>query len=274
MENLIKEENLKVNLQTIFISIKYEELSLLDKLINITEIPKDEKVIVRKFVQLCKEIKNVIGIEVIESELQLTFTKEYKAVANVAEYIDYYIACNKRHKIATELQDISQKVIENGLSDDLKASIKSITQNTDVSDYKKLTAIEFAKKCEEENQKASNITTCVKKLDKLIGGIPKGKMTSILGYTGCLKSTWALNIAYSAQLQGLNTLYLSLEMSEDDILSDLISRHSNQSKFKTKIEHQFLKDKNLLPEELKALKEEIGPDYDNLLRKSFYIRKS
>lgn len=273
MEDLIKDD-LNVNLQTIFISIKYEELSLLEKILKTPQVPKEEKELVKKFVQLCKETKSIIGKSITEKVLQITFSNAHKTVSNVSEYIDYYITCRKRDKIAKEFQEISQKVIEDGLNSDIRKRVKKIMQNTDISDYKKMTALQFAQKCEEENHKGSNITTCVKELDKKVGGIPKGKMTSILGYTGYLKSTWAINIAYAAQLQGLNTLYLSLEMSEEDILSDLISRHSNQKKFSSKIEHRFLKEKNLLQEELKALKEEIGPDYDNLPRKSFYSRKS
>lgn len=119
-----------------------------------------------------------------------------------------------------------------------------------------------------ENNK---ISTCVRQLDEQIGGLPKGKLTSILGWTGCMKSIWALSMAYAAQLQGMNILYLSLETTKQEIYANLLSRHSNQMKFKMKIQHRAIRNKDLKKEEREYLKTDIMPDYDNLTGKIYIL---
>lgn len=121
------------------------------------------------------------------------------------------------------------------------------------------------------NYTHTNISTCVRQLDELLGGLQKGKLTSILGFTGCFKTTWALNIAYAGQLEGLNTLYLSLEVTKFDVLSNLLSRHSNQPKFEHQIPHMDLKQRKLSLEKEKYLEDIIWPDYDTLRGKIYIV---
>lgn len=81
-----------------------------------------------------------------------------------------------------------------------------------------------------------------------------------------------MNIAYSAQVQGLNTLYLSLEMSKYDVFADVLSRHSNQFKYKINIPHFDLKKRELTNGAFEYLEKIIIPDYDKLPRKNLYSR--
>lgn len=141
-----------------------------------------------------------------------------------------------------------------------------------MSKYKQLSKEEFMKEYRGEVEKEISISTGVKKIDELTGGIQKGKLTSILGWTGCGKSTWAINIAYLAQNQGLNVVYLSLEMSKYTIIANLLSRHSNSNKYNKQLEHAIIKKRKLSINEEKYLEDIIFPDYDNLPRKDVCIR--
>lgn len=268
-----EKQDLIPNLQTIFLSLKFEELHLLEKILKTQEVKKENKAIIKSFMNKCEEVGYVVSKETIQRNVEMTFNNEHKPIEKVTEYIDEYIAYSKREKTAEKLQDLSTKIIKEGFTPDVKLKINKILQSdTIISGYKNITSKDFLEKCKGECQNQSYISTCVRELDKKICGIPKGKITSILGATGCLKSTMATNIAYAAQLQGLNTLYLSLEMVKYNVLSNLLSRHSNQDKFKGKIEHRYMKEYRLREIEIEYLEKVIMPDYYKLPRKSLHSR--
>src|SRR3990167_550866 len=55
-------------------------------------------------------------------------------------------------------------------------------------------------------------------VNKIIWGIPKGKMTVIAGRTSMGKTNMAVNIAYDLAKQGHPVLFMSLEMSAESIV--------------------------------------------------------
>ena len=91
-------------------------------------------------------------------------------------------------------------------------------------------------------------------------GYNHGAVTTILGFAGSFKTTWAINIAHNAIVNGKNILYLSLEVSKEHIYYDLLSRHSFDTKFKIHLEHRKLKRKELSEEEYKYMESDIYPD--------------
>ena len=260
------------NLQTIFVSIKYTDLSFLNKILETPEIPDDEKLIIKKFIQKCKELGYIISKETIEAELDLTITETHTPVLNITEYIDRFIAYKKKLKMAFTLQNLSTKILEDGINEETMTKVLDLTKSdATTSDYDELTDEQYLSICKGENIQKSNISTCVRVLDENLGGIQKGRLTSILGWTGSFKSTWALNIAYAAQLQGMNTLYLSLEMAKYDVRSSLYSRHSNQNKFEIQIPHLDLKQKKSSKKDLEYLETKIIPDYNELTGKIYIV---
>lgn len=260
------------NLQTIFISIKFEELDSLNAILNTDEVPYDEKLIIKKFIQKCKELGYIISKETIEAELDLTITETHTPVLNITEYIDRFIAYKKKLKMAFTLQNLSTKILEDGINEETITQLSDLTKtDAATSEYDELTDDKYLTILTGEKTEKSNISTCVRVLDENLGGLQKGKLTSILGWTGSFKTTMALNISYAAQLQGMNTLYLSLEVSKFDVLSNLYSRHSNQKKFEVQIPHLDLKKRSLNKEELDYLKDKIIPDYNELTGKIYIV---
>lgn len=92
----------------------------------------------------------------------------------------------------------------------------------------------------------------------------------MLGFTGNFKTTWALNVAYKAILDGFNVLYLSLEVTKENIYYNMLSRHSINKQFSTKLEHLALKRKSLKDSDYDYLASTIYPDFKSK-SKGLYI---
>lgn len=102
----------------------------------------------------------------------------------------------------------------------------------------------------------------IKKLDKDTGGFHFGTTNTIMGFTGSGKSTFALNIAYNALVQGYNVCYISLELSAKHVLYNLLSRHSIENK--VQIAHKYMKDHTLTKEEYISVFSEVLPSFRKL----------
>lgn len=69
--------------------------------------------------------------------------------------------------------------------------------------------------------------TGIEHIDKTIGGIHSVDFISIVGYTKQFKSTLLRQIAYNITRQGKNVLFITLEMSHDDIENHFYTLHAN-----------------------------------------------
>lgn len=78
-------------------------------------------------------------------------------------------------------------------------------------------------------------------------------------------------MAYNGIMQGKNVLYLSLEVTKENVYYNLLSRHSFNSKFKKHIEHLDLKQKKLKDDEFDYLEKEIYPDFQNSSGKVYIV---
>lgn len=116
----------------------------------------------------------------------------------------------------------------------------------------------------------SGIKTGIAPVDEVVGGLKAGQASVVAGFTGMGKSICSVSIMHSAIEQGFNVCYISLELSAEHLMYNLISRHSLCNKFSKKIEHRKLKSKTLSRTEWDYIKTDILPDLDNMSGK-FYI---
>lgn len=176
------------SLQVIFISIQYQDLELLNPILDTYEVPQTEKDLVKRFIQKCKEVGYILSKDMLTSLLDLYFTDEHNPIPNIKEYIDQYIRYYKNYDVANRLLILSRSVIEQGINEEAMTELEDLTKSdTAQTDIETLTSDTFLNVYEGTNIDKSHISTCVRQLDAQVGGIQKGKLTSILGFTGCFK---------------------------------------------------------------------------------------
>jgi len=106
--------------------------------------------------------------------------------------------------------------------------------------------------------------TGIEHIDKTIGGIHSVDFISIVGYTKQFKSTLARQMAYNITKQGKNVMFITLEMSYDDIENHFYTLHANnQERFgydSPKITNKAVKEATLSTSEFNYF-EEVVADY-------------
>lgn len=186
------------------------------------------------------------------------------------DYINIYLYNKKNLSTAKELMNLSARVRSTGITEDILDDLTDITKSDSVRH--KFTNIKDSIIERYENAEYSvGIPTGVNFIDEMTGGVHKGEVTSIAGFAGHCKTTFAINISYSALTLNNNVLYLSLEVPSESIYFDFISRHSNNSKFKMRVPHYDLKKRRLKPDAWEYVKTEIIPDFNNISGRCYII---
>lgn len=172
------------SLQEIFMSIQYKDLELLTPILEVYEVPKTEKELIKRFIQKCREEKYVLSKETLTLTLGIHFNEDHEPVTNIKEYIDQYIRYYKNFDVANKLLNLSRSILENGMNEETSSELEDLTKaETAQTDIEVLSPEKLLEVYERANIKKSNLSTCVRQLDEQIGGLQKGKLTSILGYT-------------------------------------------------------------------------------------------
>jgi replicative DNA helicase len=91
--------------------------------------------------------------------------------------------------------------------------------------------IESIRARQNETAIESRITTGYPKLDNLIGGLRGGQMITLAAGTGFGKTAFALNIAHSVLRQGRGVMFVSLEMSHQELTERLLAAEANVNSF-------------------------------------------
>lgn len=113
------------------------------------------------------------------------------------------------------------------------------------------------------------ISTGIKALDDENVFLKKGQIGTVFAYTGGFKTMFCTNVAYNTIKNGGNVLYVSLEISKDDMYINFLSRHSYN--FDRKISHSDVKAARLTEEENKYLFEVIYPDFKTSLKSHLIV---
>lgn len=270
--NTIKMES-DLRLEIILLSITKDNINKLSDLTQTKEIDLLEKQHINKFIYLVNQINGTPSLEILKKEFPDLYFDGLVRLSNDKELDDYirlYIGYRKNLAQAKKLVELSSIVRNKGVTEDIINELTNITKSDSVS----IAHNDISEKLIDlYNTKIdlSGIKTGVKVVDESTGGLHSGALTTILGFTGSFKTTWAINMAYNAVQEGKNVCYLSLEVTAEHIFYDLISRHSSESKFKSHLEHLSLKHKKLSPEEYKDFEEKIYPDFLKSEGKIFVI---
>lgn len=156
------------------------------------------------------------------------------------------------------------------MTEDIVTELDGMTKSDTVkSDYKEI--FEDLEKVYTKEEVTKGIPTGVEIIDSTTGGLQKGTVTTLFGFTGSMKTTWALNIAYNAMKEGKNVCYLSLEVSKLHIAYNLLSRTSFEPDLKIPIEHRDIKRHKLNKDKEEFLFNKVLPYFNNLPGKIYVL---
>jgi archaellum biogenesis ATPase FlaH len=121
-----------------------------------------------------------------------------------------------RHRAIDDAIVRSAELLENRHYGDVENLIKDAVQIGLVKDLGLSYFEDPAKRLNNIRNKGGAVSTGWKRLDeKLYGGLNRGEITIFAGGSGAGKSLWLQNFALNWVLDGLNVIYISLELDED-----------------------------------------------------------
>lgn len=140
------------------------------------------------------------------------------------------LKCKVKHLYpeGESIKDVNEMLLDR--ADDLKNAISNIfvtieQEKEDLLTKKTCYAYldKFLKKCI-DNRSKKLLSTGYKKLDKALGGGIYNSLYVIGGISGLGKTAITLNICENLAKQGKDILYISLELSQDELMSRSVSR--------------------------------------------------
>lgn len=233
------------------ISTQEERMFLLlrDSVDNAGQIPTEEYFLI-KFPEMTVPLSKAKEISLVD--LKVHYANLVKKRTNL--------------EAARALQIISAEVSSTGLTYEHFDKIRGFANIIDTDFIKDVTATpeDFAEFYRKRKEQPIGLQTFVEELDEKIGGIAIGSLFSIVAYTGQYKTMFSANLAYrNAKRLNYNIVIISLEVSKEDYLMNLLCRHSNESKFDRYpyIGHERIRMSELSEDEEDYLFNEITPDF-------------
>lgn len=167
----------------------------------------------------------ILSLEVVYAQTPFPYTYKPELVFTIKEVLAAYKKeeeYRKKCKLLEKLSMVNQiDNLENVSIEDIKESISKVLDKYKtnynynpewdlVAQYEKKLLTPF--EC---------IKTGISEFDEKCFGLRLGHLSVLLGFVGQGKSTIALNLAYKAISQGKNVLFLSTELTKEDIVYQL-----------------------------------------------------
>lgn len=188
---------------------------------------------------------------------------------NLYGLIRVFIKQRKNEIAAKKLASLADDIRFSGVTPEISDSIANILKSDVVKIQYENILDKIVEKYESSTEN-SGIKTGIEQVDQVIGGLKAGQVSVVAGFTGMGKSICSVSIMHSAIEQGYNVCCISLELSAEHLMYNMISRHSLEHKFSKRIEHRDLKSKTLSRTDWDYVKTDIIPDLREMPGK-FYI---
>lgn len=200
-----------------------------------------------------------------------TYTQPLKDASVLSDndfVVHLHLLRTKRENLfnSRQIMELSKDVAENGLSlSHIENLRKRIPTNNSDKNYKQCLSIEeFIKDYKKKQHKSEGLKTFLDAIDSRIGGMEPGSLTTIGAYVANFKTLLATNIAYkNAKELNSNVVYISLEVSKDNILGNMLCRHSANAKFDKYdyLPHEAIRRAKLSEEEMEYLNNVVAVDF-------------
>ncbi|MEG9438231.1 hypothetical protein JAO29_18940 [Edaphobacter sp. HDX4] len=129
----------------------------------------------------------------------------------------------------------------------------------------------YAATAEDERTGRRVIKTGISAIDELLGGLRRGELNGVLGYTGQRKSATTRTIAYNAARAGHRVLYIPLESSVGEELTAQWVMHAHVLDPHCTVSTNKVLDARLSRDEERALFNEVGPDFGQTAGRNLII---
>ena len=185
--------------------------------------------------------------------------KDYKV------YVYNFINRRLNKAISKEILTVNQEIENKGITDSLKDRLDTLYKLSNSNKSKEVELdINFKSFYEEKLKQPIGLIFNCPALDNIVRGMGKGTMVTVAGFTSHFKSTCGVNSAYyNTYYNGYNLAYFSFENPKEEVLTNILSRHSYESKFSEYdfIGHEKIRNMELSEEEKNYLYDVVYPDY-------------
>ncbi len=190
-------------------------------------------------------------------------------------YINNFVYKRVNDKISKLILELNTQIKDGGFSEDLMSELSRL-HKISVINKKQEVSIDFDFRAvyNEKLNTPIGMIFNIDVIDSKIGGLDKGSLNTIAGFTSHFKSTMALNLAYyNTYFNGYNTVLVSLETPKEDVYSNLMCRHSFDPKFSEYefISHQKIKRCELSEAEQSYLFDVVEKDWKDNKRGELII---
>jgi replicative DNA helicase len=178
-------------------------------------------------------------------------------------HLNNLLAKRRNQHVSMEMLGIAGEVTAGGLTTDhmemlgqLVVEEEAVEEGTDNASFEERYLARLTQ--------PKGLKTFIKEVDDYVKGLPYGFVMTIAGYVGQYKSLLATNIAYNnTKKLGYHIAYISLEVTKDEMMYNLLCRHSFEPQFDKYpvIPHGRIRDLELTPEEREYLFRVVGEDY-------------
>lgn len=255
-----------------FIHLPQFDEVLFDELIQSQYVTLQEKEILKYIQDVFSKTGYMPTEQILESNFpalsQGTSLQDFVVLDqdSLAVEVGLFFEERKKEYLAKEVVSLSLLISNDGITNDvhdrLYAILSSISSNVNSSyedpfDY-------FVDYYQNQKSKPKGLKFYIQSVDEVVGGLNAGTLNTIMGYTGSFKSTLALNLIYNNIVkENYKICLITLEVPKNQVVTNLLSRHSYDSKFDKYpyIPHKKIRETSLDPDMESYLFQEVYSDF-------------
>lgn len=266
-------ENVKILLKSLIKSTEFNEVVFQELLSSPSILP-----IEKEWFQYVRDVWQTTGTPPTEQLIEMQFPQlrqlpsfsEVNVLSqeSLSVFLRTFMKDRQDQSLAKKLVELSIQISSSGLNQDIQEQVYDVlstTVNTSNDTYENPFDT-MRNRYEIRKTRPKGLRTYIQAVDEEIGGMNEGTLNTILGFTGSFKTTFATNIVYNNIVHdGYNIVLISLEMTKDEVISNLVCRHSYDSKFTQFpfISPKKLRNTELTEEQESFLFDVVKADFDN-----------
>ena len=241
---------------------------------NLYEVEKNIWDMVYKTIKITNEytisnVKDIFRDNRLLSDEEIDELNNENIVDKLDDTLSYYKRLYERKSLLDRLE-LATECLDSGRDIDTNEIINVIEKFNNYSNEISNT-IESLQEKYDDKRDNTKISTTIDRIDKIGAEYTKGTVNTVFAYTGCYKTMYCTNVAYKAISNNLNVCYISLEVPEENMYYNFLSRYSNESTFEKVIQHVDLKRRNLEKSDKEYVFKKVLPEFKEKLSKHLII---